>query len=74
MLRIAVLGCGRIGRMHEANVTRHPRTSLAMVYDVHASSARSLAESEGTRAAQNAEEVLGSTEVDAVLIALATPM
>ena len=73
MLRIAVLGCGRIGRMHAANIARHPRTSLAMVYDVHAPSATALAESEGTRAAESAGEVLASTKVDAVLIATATP-
>lgn len=27
MLRIAVLGCGRIGRMHAANVAAHPRAT-----------------------------------------------
>ena len=73
MLRIALLGCGRIGRMHAANITRHPRATLAMVYDVHVPSATALAESEGTHVARSAEEVLGSTEVDAVLIATATP-
>ena len=73
MLRIAVLGCGRIGRMHAANIARHPRASLAMVYDVHAPSATEVAESEGTRVARSADEVLGSPEVDAVLIATATP-
>lgn len=73
MLRIALLGCGRIGRMHAANIARHPRATLAMVYDVHAPSATALAEREGTRVARSAEEVLGSTEVDAVLIATATP-
>jgi len=73
MLRIAVLGCGRIGRMHAANIARHPRVSLAAVYDVHAPSATALAESEGTRVARSAGEILGSPEVDAVLIASATP-
>ena len=73
MLRIAVLGCGRIGRMHAANIARHPRASLAMAYDVHAPSATAVAESEGTHVARSAHEVLGSPEVDAVLIATATP-
>ena len=73
MLRIAVLGCGRIGRMHAANVARHPRTSLPMVYDVHAPSAAATAEREGARVAGSAEEVLASPAVDAVLIASATP-
>ena len=28
-MRMAVLGCGRIGQMHAANVARHPRATLA---------------------------------------------
>ena len=43
MLRIAVLGCGRIGKMHAANVARHPRAELAAVYDVHRPSAETVA-------------------------------
>ena len=35
MLRIAVLGCGRIGQMHAANVARHPRAELVAVYDLN---------------------------------------
>ena len=40
MLRIAVLGCGRIGRMHAANIAAHPRARLAAVYDIDRQSAR----------------------------------
>lgn len=42
MLRVAVLGCGRIGQMHAANIARHARTELAMVYDVYAPAAQVL--------------------------------
>ena len=73
MVRIAVLGCGRIGQMHAANVARHPRASLPMVYDVDAAAAAAVAEREGARAVASAEEILASPEVDAVLIASATP-
>ncbi len=73
MLRIAVLGCGRIGQMHAANVARHARTELAMVYDVHAPSAEAVAAREGAMIAASAEDVFASTDVDAVLIATATP-
>ena len=31
MVRIAVLGCGRIGRMHAANIAAHPRAALGGV-------------------------------------------
>ena len=73
MLRIAVLGCGRIGQMHAANVARHPRTKLAMVYDVFAPAAEAVAAREGAMIAASAEEIFASGDVDAVLIATATP-
>ena len=73
MVRIAVLGCGRIGQMHAANIGRHPRASLAMVYDIDGAAAAAVAEREGARAMASAEEVLASPDADAVLIASATP-
>jgi myo-inositol 2-dehydrogenase/D-chiro-inositol 1-dehydrogenase len=73
MLRIAVLGCGRIGQMHAANVARHPRALLATVYDVHRPSAEKVAAAQGVTAAASPEEIFGSDKVDAVLIATATP-
>lgn len=72
MLRFAVLGCGRIGRMHAANLVHHPDASLAMVYDVHEPSARAVADSEGAAMAGSPDEVFGSSDVDAVLVATAT--
>ena len=40
MIRIAVLGCGRIGVMHAAKIAAHPHATLARVYDIHAPSAK----------------------------------
>ena len=73
MLRIAVLGCGRIGQMHAANVARHPRAKLAAVFDVNRESAERVALAQGVSAAGSAEEIFSSDKVDAVLIATATP-
>lgn len=72
MMRIAVLGCGRIGRMHAANIQAHPRASLAMVYDIHSPSASEVAAQHGVTAAESARAVFADTNVDAVLIATAT--
>lgn len=33
MTRIALLGCGRIGKMHAATIARAEGTTLAAVYD-----------------------------------------
>jgi myo-inositol 2-dehydrogenase / D-chiro-inositol 1-dehydrogenase len=73
MLRIAVLGCGRIGQTHAANVARHPRAELVAVYDLNQQVAIAVAKALGVKAAANAAEVFGSDTVDAVLIATATP-
>ena len=65
MLRIAVLGCGRIGRMHAANIAAHPRAKLIAVYDVNQSSADTVAAQHDVRAFGSAEEVFASADVDA---------
>lgn len=59
--------------MHAANVARHPRTSLAMVDDIDAKAAAEVAAKEGAKVARSPEEVFGSKDDDAALIATATP-
>ena len=71
-MRMAVIGCGRIGRMHAANIRLHPETGLAMVFDEHAPSAEETAAANGCAVAASAEEVFGSPDVDAVLVASIT--
>ena len=71
MVKFAVLGCGRIGRMHALNLVRHPRGELAYVYDVAADAAAATAEATGARRAGAIDEVLGA-DVHAVLIASST--
>jgi len=69
---IAVLGCGRIGRMHAANIAAHPRARLAAVYDINRQSAEAVATKHGVRAAETAAVVFASPDVDAVLVATDT--
>ena len=72
MIRIAVLGCGRIGRMHARNIARHPRTRLATVFDVRPDAAEEVARELGATPSGSAEAVFGSDDVDAVVIATST--
>src|SRR5438552_4416776 len=72
MLRLDVLGCGRIARMHAANIAAHPRAKLIAVYDVNQSSADTVAAQHDVRAFGSAEEVLASGDIDAVLVATVT--
>jgi myo-inositol 2-dehydrogenase / D-chiro-inositol 1-dehydrogenase len=72
MVGVAVLGCGRIGRVHARNVARNPRASLVMVFDVDAAGALRTATGLGVKAARSLEEVLSDHSVHAVLIATPT--
>lgn len=72
VLRIAVLGCGRIGRMHAANIRAHPRARLAGVFDISRQAAAEVGASEGTTVYAADDDVFASSEVDAVLIASST--
>ena len=68
-IRIGLIGCGRIGRVHAANIVAHPRLELAAVFDSMPEAADSLALAHGAEPARSAEEVLESGRVDGVLVA-----
>jgi myo-inositol 2-dehydrogenase / D-chiro-inositol 1-dehydrogenase len=72
MVRFAVLGCGRIGRMHARNIKAHPRAELVSVYDVAAQAAEETAAECGARVAGSVDEVLADRNIDAVFIASST--
>ena len=72
MIRVAVLGCGRIGKMHARNVAAHPRMTLAAVQDIHEPSAKAVADELRVKVYTNADPIFESKDVDAVLIATAT--
>jgi myo-inositol 2-dehydrogenase/D-chiro-inositol 1-dehydrogenase len=71
-LGVAVLGCGRIGRLHARNLARHPRARLAVVFDVAGEVAQQLAAEIGVRSARSVDEVWDDRNVRAVVIATPT--
>lgn len=72
MVRFAILGCGRIGRMHARNIEAHPRAELVACYDVVARAAEETAAELGARVASSVDDVLADPAVDAILIASST--
>jgi myo-inositol 2-dehydrogenase / D-chiro-inositol 1-dehydrogenase len=58
--------------MHAANIASHARAELVAVYDIHRPSATELAVKFGVNAAESAEAIFASGEVDAVLVATQT--
>jgi predicted dehydrogenase len=73
-LRVAVIGVGRIGRMHaELLAARVPGVALAAVCDAAPDTARAVADRLGVDVAVGVDEVLGAEDVDAVAICSSTP-
>ena len=71
-VRIAVLGVGRIGKMHaEIIATKVPETSLAGVFDVNDAAAQAVSE-ELRAPVMTVEEMLASPDVDAVAVCSST--
>ena len=72
-IRFAVLGCGRIGRMHAEMLSRRiPGTSVSVVFDVVDAAASGVADDVGCRAAPSMADAVSSDDVDAVAICTST--
>jgi myo-inositol 2-dehydrogenase/D-chiro-inositol 1-dehydrogenase len=71
MIEAALIGAGRIGKIHADNLARHPGARLKYVVDVNASSARELASRYGARVGTPAD-VFGDEAIRAVVIASST--
>lgn len=72
MVGFAILGCGRIGRMHARNIKAHPRAELVVSYDVVAKAAEETAAELGAKKAGSVDDVLADKKVEAVFIASST--
>jgi myo-inositol 2-dehydrogenase/D-chiro-inositol 1-dehydrogenase len=71
MVRLALLGAGRIGKIHGRNAALHPQARLISVSDPHQPSAQALAAETGA-AVRSIDEALAASDVDAVLICTPT--
>lgn len=71
MLKVGLLGAGRIGRVHAINIAGHSRSQLVAVSDVNEDAAHSLADAYGAKA-NSSDAILADASIDAVLIATST--
>ena len=65
MLRIGLIGAGRIAHVHARSIAGNPDTTLALVADVVADAAKSLADAHGARSTDDIDAVFTDPEVDA---------
>ncbi|WP_170751659.1 inositol 2-dehydrogenase [Ruegeria lacuscaerulensis] len=71
MLKIGLLGAGRIGRVHADAIAGHPQSELVAISDAVTEAADTLATQYGAKAASS-EEIIADSSIDAVLIATPT--
>lgn len=72
-IRFAVLGCGRIGKMHAEMLERSVSgTTVSVVYDVVDAAAHALAGNVGARVAASVADAVSADDVDAVVICTST--
>ena len=71
MLRVGLLGAGRIGQVHAAAISAHPDSVLVAISDVVASAAESLA-TQYDAMVRTSDEIVADSTIDAVLIATST--
>ena len=72
MLRIAMLGAGRVGKVHARSIASHPEAELALVVDPIEAAATSLAAEHGTRWSLDPEDAFADRSIDAVVIGTPT--
>ena len=68
MVNIALIGCGRIGQMHAANLAKHERTNLVAVCDAAEKSAERIAHLYGCKVVDSPSKIFGSENIDGVII------
>ena len=69
MVGFALLGAGRIGKMHASFIAAHPQAQLLYVYDLYPEAAARVSEQHGCLVAGDVAEVFANPGVQAVLIA-----
>jgi myo-inositol 2-dehydrogenase/D-chiro-inositol 1-dehydrogenase len=72
MLGVAVLGAGRIGKIHAGNVALHPRLKLVAVADPVAEAAQALAQQLNCEASTDPVATVERVDVDAIIIGTPT--
>lgn len=72
MITFALLGAGRIGRMHASIIASSSQARLQYVFDINNDAATEVASIYGARAVQSIDEILNDKNIDALLIATAT--
>ena len=72
-MRLALIGAGRIGRIHAGNIAAHPDAELVLVADPVPGAAEAVAGPLGARASTEIADAHSGSDIDAVVICSPTP-
>jgi myo-inositol 2-dehydrogenase / D-chiro-inositol 1-dehydrogenase len=72
-MRFGIIGAGRIGKIHGANIAARRDCELRFVADADAAAAKSLADATGARVAE-IDAIMAAPDIDAVAICAPTDM
>ena len=73
MIKFALLGAGRIGKIHAENIALNPKSSIECIYDIDSNIAKKVSDSFGGSVALSSQEAISNPNVDVVYICSATP-
>jgi myo-inositol 2-dehydrogenase / D-chiro-inositol 1-dehydrogenase len=68
MLRLAIIGAGRIGQVHARTIDAHPGAELVTIVDPMPGAASAVAGAFRARASESVEDVYGDPSIDAVVV------
>ena len=71
MLKVGLLGAGRIAGVHATAISSHPKSTLVAIADINEAAAQKLAEAYGAEV-RTTDAILADPEIDMVLIATST--
>ncbi len=73
MLRLGLLGCGRIGQVHAQTLTHVANAQLVAVADAVPTAAEALAKTSGAEV-RDADAIIAAPDIDAIIIATPTTL
>lgn len=73
MIKIGIIGAGRIAHVHARSVSAHPNATLVAITDPVEHAASALAQQTGARWTTSADELIADPEVEAIIICSPTP-
>ena len=63
MINLALMGAGRIGKMHAEIITAHPEANLQFVYDVNEEFASQVAKQNNAEIVSSPEEAINNDKI-----------